>query len=77
MIQIALIAAFSLRLLWRFAIINEVAPSELTKTGLKYFSVYCHQAGPLTLVALVVFYFSGFYTYGRFYQGRYKALIVG
>jgi nucleoside-diphosphate-sugar epimerase len=31
---------------------------------------------PLTMVCLVVFYLSGFYTYGRFYQGRYKALIV-
>jgi SAM-dependent methyltransferase len=30
----------------------------------------------LTIVCLVCFYWSGFYTYGRAYQSRYKALIV-
>ncbi|HKQ79250.1 MAG TPA: SDR family oxidoreductase [Blastocatellia bacterium] len=30
----------------------------------------------LTLVCLIVFSFSGFYSYGRTYRGRYKALIV-
>jgi nucleoside-diphosphate-sugar epimerase len=30
----------------------------------------------LTPLALLVFYASGFYTYGRAYRGRYKALIV-
>src|SRR5262249_858112 len=30
----------------------------------------------LTLVCLVVFYLSGFYSYGRTYRGRYKALVV-
>src|SRR5436190_5649570 len=31
---------------------------------------------PLTLICVAIFYLSGFYTFGRFYQGRYKALIV-
>jgi hypothetical protein len=30
----------------------------------------------LTLVCLVVFSLSGFYSYGRTYRGRYKALVV-
>src|SRR5690349_16526983 len=30
----------------------------------------------LTLISLAIFYLNGFYTYGRFYQGKYKALIV-
>src|SRR5262245_39263827 len=31
---------------------------------------------PLAIICVGVFYLNGFYTYGRFYQGRYKALIV-
>ena len=31
---------------------------------------------PLALICVAIFYLSGFYTFGRFYQGRYKALIV-
>lgn len=38
--------------------------------------IYAKCAGGLTLVCLVVFYLSGFYTYGRAYTGRYKALVV-
>ena len=30
----------------------------------------------LTLLCLVVFYLSGFYTYGRAYRSRYKALLI-
>ena len=37
---------------------------------------YRNSAWLLTLICLLVFSFSGFYTYGRAYQGRYKALIV-
>ena len=39
-------------------------------------SQYTSSAWPLTLISLAIFHLSGFYTYGRFYQGRYKALIV-
>ena len=42
----------------------------------RLFSHFCSSVWPLTLVCLVVFYLSGFYTYGRAYQSRYKALIV-
>jgi len=42
----------------------------------RLFSHFCTSVWPLTLVCLVVFYMSGFYTYGRAYQSRYKALIV-
>src|SRR5262247_3880311 len=37
---------------------------------------YRSSAFRLTLVCLVVFYLSGFYSYGRTYRGRYKALVV-
>ncbi len=37
---------------------------------------YRNSALLLTLVCLLIFSLSGFYTYGRVYQGRYKALVV-
>ncbi len=37
---------------------------------------YRNSALQLTLVCLIVFSLSGFYSYGRAYQGRYKALVV-
>ena len=30
----------------------------------------------LTILCLIVFYFSGFYSYGRTYRSRYKALVI-
>jgi nucleoside-diphosphate-sugar epimerase len=41
-----------------------------------YLIGYRNSAWLLTLICLVVFFLSGFYTYGRAYQGRYKALVV-
>ena len=41
-----------------------------------YFDGYVSSAWLLTLICLVVFTLSGFYTYGRFYRGRYKILVV-
>jgi nucleoside-diphosphate-sugar epimerase len=35
-----------------------------------------YAAGPLSAIALTVFTLVGFYSYGRLYQGRYKALVV-
>lgn len=35
-----------------------------------------HHSLTLTPVALVVFWWSGFYTHSRLYQGRYKAIII-
>jgi uncharacterized membrane protein len=37
---------------------------------------YAHSSWALTLICLVVFALSGFYTYGWGYRGRYKALII-
>ena len=41
-----------------------------------YITSYWHFALLLTPVCLLVFYWNGFYTYGRHYQSRYKALVV-
>ncbi|MGE5222353.1 MAG: NAD-dependent epimerase/dehydratase family protein, partial [Omnitrophica WOR_2 bacterium] len=41
-----------------------------------YLRTYTNGAWLLTLISIAIFTLSGFYTYGRFYRGRYKILIV-
>jgi nucleoside-diphosphate-sugar epimerase len=41
-----------------------------------FLGIYLSSAVLLTIVALVIFYFSGFYTRGRVYISRYKALVI-
>src|SRR5687767_1497461 len=43
---------------------------------LEYVEAYVDAFWILTIISVAVFYISGFYTRGRFYQGRYKALVV-
>ena len=43
---------------------------------LQYIDIYSHAFWLLTIISLTVFYSSGFYTRGRYYQSWYKALIV-
>jgi nucleoside-diphosphate-sugar epimerase len=77
MIQLALITALTVRWMLTAAFRGEdVDPETLGQLAWQYVGIYCDRAWPLTLISLVVFFLSGFYTYGRFYQGRYKALVV-
>jgi nucleoside-diphosphate-sugar epimerase len=43
---------------------------------LQYVKEYTQSFWILMIISLIVFYASGFYTHGRFYQGRYKALVI-
>ncbi|MBI2824128.1 MAG: NAD-dependent epimerase/dehydratase family protein [Planctomycetia bacterium] len=73
MVNAALLTALAL---WFMAL---VITQDGANAGVIFRSMLDHftsAAWPLTLVCLVLFYFSGFYTYGRAYQSRYKALIV-
>src|SRR5689334_16707080 len=76
MLQCSLVAALSLA--WLYHVLKgDLAPGT-TVNGF-YFDMVGKWALafiPLTLISIVVFYRSGFYTFGRFYQGRYKALVV-
>jgi nucleoside-diphosphate-sugar epimerase len=76
LIQLALIAAYSLRLFYLVVIEDAPTVSELSKISLAYFGSYCNITWRLTPICLIFFYWFGFYTYGRYYQGRYKALII-
>lgn len=76
MIHVALLAALSLRF-FAMVIYNSHDPEFVT--GPFFWSTlrtFFASVWPLTLVSLVCFYWNGFYTYGRAYQSRYKALIV-
>jgi nucleoside-diphosphate-sugar epimerase len=76
MINFALLAALALRFLLHFGIHGHDRLVDYEREFWEYVLAYCHSSWLLTLICLVVFSFSGFYTYRRAYQGRYKALII-
>jgi nucleoside-diphosphate-sugar epimerase len=76
-VNLALVAALIIRFLW---LVNNLSASA---TDYKYQellneSLRAYQSSTLllTVLCLVVFYLSGFYTYGRAYRSRYKALLI-
>jgi nucleoside-diphosphate-sugar epimerase len=76
MIQISLLVAMALRMFYGLAFENPDSSRQLSVDLRGYLSGYAQNAMPLTIVVLAVFYLFGIYTYGRFYQGRYRALLV-
>jgi nucleoside-diphosphate-sugar epimerase len=70
-------AALALALLARgmFDILGEgAAPAREVLS--QYTEIYFHAFWLLTIISITVFYISGFYTRGRYYQSWYKALVV-
>ena len=76
MVNLALILSLVARLLWIIASGSTETNINYRATLWDYTRVFANNAWALTLICLVVFTLSGFYTYGRFYRGRYKAAIV-
>jgi nucleoside-diphosphate-sugar epimerase len=79
MVNFALATAFTLRFLALFWLYGDSdGISSRFFAGILHNSVmaYLRVAPFLTALCLFLFYLSGFYTYGRAYRGRYKALIV-
>jgi len=76
LVNASALTALVLRFLYLVAF--EPAIADVTYNDLFWALVsnYFHIAWLLTGVCLLVFAFSGFYTRGRAYQGRYKALVV-
>ncbi len=73
-VNAALIAAFVLRLYLLVAVEHsDVAASTIVH---EFQQAYIHSFWLITLISLGSFYTHGFYTYGRAYCGRFKALIV-
>jgi nucleoside-diphosphate-sugar epimerase len=76
LINAAILASLAIRLLYIVAIGNPQVDYDYTQVFWESLTSYGRSAWLLTLISLVIFALSGFYTYGRFYRGRYKALIV-
>lgn len=76
MVQVALIAALVSRLFWQIAFFDREYADGYGETARFYLAFYANNAWPLTIVVLVTLYLMGVYTYSRFYQSRYRALVV-
>lgn len=76
LINIAIILSLAARLLYIVASGKPGISINYQTTFWNYLGVYQNNAWLLTLICLVIFIINGFYTYGRFYRGRYKVLIV-
>jgi nucleoside-diphosphate-sugar epimerase len=79
MVNLALITAFMLRLLgllWFQGNSNNVSSQFFAGILRSSLFAYANSAPTLTILCLITFYLSGFYTYGRAYRSRYKALII-
>jgi nucleoside-diphosphate-sugar epimerase len=79
MVNLALLTAFTLRFLSLVAYgtgEEGAALQAYCSVFQSFLRVYLSLSWLLTLICLTAFYLSGFYTHGRAYRGRYKALIV-
>ncbi|MBP62977.1 MAG: NAD-dependent dehydratase [Planctomycetaceae bacterium] len=75
-LQVALIAALGVRL-FVLVVFQDISDNTIGAYSRDYFYRYC-SVGTLLLsvISSIIFHGFGFYTYGRYYQGRYKALVV-
>lgn len=76
LINLAILFSLAARLLYQIGMGNPMADLGYREIFWQYLTAYGESAWLLTLICLVIFALSGFYTHGRFYRGRYKALIV-
>jgi nucleoside-diphosphate-sugar epimerase len=62
---------------WTFRIsVDDLAYEDIVTVFDTYLEMWQSSAWVITIVSLLVFWFSGFYTFGRAYRSRYKALII-
>ena len=80
MVNLALLTALALRFLSFFVLGTgqEGGATLQTYSGLfwSFWRAYRSHFWLLTLICLIAFYLSGFYTHGRAYRSRYKTLII-
>jgi nucleoside-diphosphate-sugar epimerase len=76
LINLAILISLVARLLWIVATSMPGVTLNYRVIFWDYWGVYTNNAWLLTLISLSIFILNGFYTYGRFYRGRYKVLIV-
>jgi nucleoside-diphosphate-sugar epimerase len=76
LINLAILISLVSRMLWIAANSNPEVALNFQYSFRYYWGVYGNNAWLLTLICVLIFSLNGFYTYGRFYRGRYKVLIV-
>ncbi|MDX6710053.1 MAG: hypothetical protein QOH96_1069 [Blastocatellia bacterium] len=76
LVNLSVILALTLRYWYQIEFQSEGLPTGRHTLLWEYAQCYAKSAVPLTLCSLVIFYLSGFYTYGRAYSSRYKVLVV-
>lgn len=76
LVNLALLVALAARLLYIVAVGSPAVNLNYRVTLWEYIRAYGNNAWLITIIALVIFSASGFYTYGRFYRGRYKLILV-
>jgi nucleoside-diphosphate-sugar epimerase len=76
MINASLLIALALRLFYLVAFNHASAELDYRLMLWASLEAYLRGSWALTILCLVVFALSGFYTYGRAYRGRYKAVII-
>jgi nucleoside-diphosphate-sugar epimerase len=74
MVNVALALAILVRYIMELKLNDQAGP--LADLLSQLVGDYLSSFWLLTAIAMVVFAVSGFYTHGRYYQGRYKALVV-
>jgi nucleoside-diphosphate-sugar epimerase len=76
LINVAVLTALVLRFLYLITFERSVPSAAYDSVFTNLVASYLTSAVPLTLICLMAFYISGFYTHGRAYRGRYKAVII-
>jgi len=76
LVNASVIMALALRFVWLVAFEPSRHGERYKEILWRYLTVYLDSGSLLTVICLTVFASAGFYTRGRFYSGRYKALVV-
>jgi nucleoside-diphosphate-sugar epimerase len=79
-VNVALALAFVVRFVLHFSVIRAsidvLALNDLCVLFDAFLGMWRVSAWVITVISLLIFWFSGFYTFGRAYRSRYKALII-
>jgi nucleoside-diphosphate-sugar epimerase len=74
MVNAALLIALAARFVWRIWFeISTISPQVALRN---YTLDFLHSFWLLTILSMIIFFASGFYTHGRAYLGRYKLLVI-
>lgn len=76
LLNFAVVIALGIRFVYLIAFQIDHTTAQPRELLWRYVALYRDTSWLLTLVSVLVFYISGFYTHGRSYRGRYKALFV-